>query len=127
VGPVAVCDWFGTEEKWRNIAKRRIGAFVSPPDLIAFLEAYRPDVETIIHMGAISATTEQDVDRLSESNLNYSVRLWDWCAANDTRFVYASSAATCGGIESGYMRSVAVQIYESIAKGDPVPLFKSHR
>jgi ADP-L-glycero-D-manno-heptose 6-epimerase len=27
----------------------------------------------------------------------------------------------------GDMRSVAVQIYESIAKGDPVPLFKSHR
>jgi ADP-L-glycero-D-manno-heptose 6-epimerase len=101
VGPVAVCDWFDTEEEWRNIAKRRIGAFVSPPDLIAFLEAYRPNVETIIHMGAISATTERDVDRLIELNVNYSVRLWHWCAANDTRFVYASSAATYGGIESG--------------------------
>jgi ADP-L-glycero-D-manno-heptose 6-epimerase len=37
-----------------------------------------------------------------ERNVNATVALWDWCAANETPFVYASSAATYGGREGAF-------------------------
>jgi len=101
-GPIVVVDWFGTDERWRNLAKRKINAFVRPEDLAAWLDANAGDVTTVIHMGAISATTERDVDKLVENNINFTVRLWDWCALHQVPFVYASSAATYGGIETGF-------------------------
>ncbi len=101
-GPVAVVDWFGTGEKWRNVAKRSIAAFVEPETIIAFLGANRSSIETIIHMGAISGTTERDVDRLATLNIRFSVALWNWCAEAQVPFIYASSAATYGGKESGF-------------------------
>ncbi len=100
-GPIAVADWFGDGDKWRNLAKRRISAFVDPNDLLVFLSDHARDVESVIHMGAISATTERDVDRLIALNVNCTVDLWDWCAAHDVRFLYASSAATYGALETG--------------------------
>lgn len=99
-GPIAVCDWFGTEEKWLNLAKRNIEAFVFPENLLAFLDANRDRVTAVIHMGAISATTERDVDQLIRLNIQASVDLWDWCARNMATFIYASSAATYGALEA---------------------------
>jgi ADP-L-glycero-D-manno-heptose 6-epimerase len=51
-------------------------------------------------MGAISSTTERDGDRLVSENVRLSLDLWQWCAATQTPFVYASSGATYGdGLE----------------------------
>lgn len=102
LGPIVVVDWFGNSEKWRNLAKRNIAAFVAPEGLSKYLRELSVPVKAVIHMGAISATTEVDVDRLVELNINYSVMLWDWCSANEVPFIYASSAATYGGIEEGF-------------------------
>ena len=52
-------------------------------------------------MGAIS-TTEADVDRLIENNFWLSLRLFEWCAASGTPFIYASSAATYGDDATGF-------------------------
>lgn len=102
LGPIAVVDWFGEDERWRNLAKRRIDAFIKPEDLDAWLVTNGSEVTAIIHMGAISATTERDVDKLVANNINFTVKLWDWCAAHQVPFLYASSAATYGGIETGF-------------------------
>jgi len=102
LGPITVVDWFGRGDKWRNLAKRNIAAYVPPEGLLDYLRGSKVDVKAVIHMGAISATTEADVDRLIELNINYSVMLWDWCAERGIPFIYASSAATYGGIEEGF-------------------------
>ena len=102
-GPIAVIDWFGEDERWRNLAKRRIDAFVRPEDAASWLAANAAEVTAVIHMGAISATTERNVDKLVANNINFSVMLWDWCAEQAVPFIYASSAATYGGIESGFV------------------------
>lgn len=101
-GPIAVCDWFETGDKWRNLAKRSPAAFVLPEDLPGFLDRHAEDIRLVIHMGAISATTERDVDRLVRLNINASVALWDWCAEHGVAFIYASSAATYGGREADF-------------------------
>ncbi|WCT75194.1 ADP-glyceromanno-heptose 6-epimerase [Sphingomonas naphthae] len=101
-GPIAVVDWFGTDERWRNLAKRRIRHFVKPEVILPFLDAHAAEIRAVIHMGAISATTERDVDRLVDLNINYTVALWDWCTKHQVPLIYASSAATYGGIETGF-------------------------
>lgn len=99
---VAVCDWLGQGDKWRNLAKHEVTQFVTPDQLMPFLksEAYRIDL--VIHMGAISDTTETDVDKLIKTNYQLSVDLWDWCAKNEAVFIYASSAATYGDGSNGF-------------------------
>jgi ADP-L-glycero-D-manno-heptose 6-epimerase len=53
-------------------------------------------------MGAISSTTETDVDRFVANNIRLTLDLWEWCAANSTPFIYASSAATYGDGSAGF-------------------------
>ena len=98
---IAVNDLLGTGDKWRNLAKHRIADFVPPGDLMAWLSGRKLD--GIIHLGAISDTTATDGDLVMESNFGLSLRLLDWCTASGTPFIYASSAATYGGGEQGFV------------------------
>ena len=99
---IAVCDRFGYDDKWRNLAKRELAALVPPEQLFDFLEVNAGQIEMIYHLGAISATTERDVDLIVANNFNLSVALWQWCARHYVRFVYASSAATYGDGALGF-------------------------
>jgi ADP-L-glycero-D-manno-heptose 6-epimerase len=100
--PVAPCDRFRRTEKRRNLSKLQLCDVVAPEALAAWLEADADEVETIVHMGAISSTTEPDVDLIMEVNFRLSMTLWRWCAAHGKRFLYASSAATYGAGEHGF-------------------------
>lgn len=91
---VAVCDFFGHDGKWKNLAKRQLADFVAPADLLAWLAGRRLDA--VIHMGAISETTATDGDLVMATNFGLSLQLLDWCTAHATPFIYASSAATYG-------------------------------
>ncbi len=99
---IVVCDALGSDDKWKNIAKRELRDIVSPDSLMSFLEWYAEEIEAIFHLGAISATTEKDADLIIENNFNLSCALWEWCAENEVRFIYASSAATYGDGEAGF-------------------------
>ncbi|MBV8548684.1 MAG: ADP-glyceromanno-heptose 6-epimerase [Alphaproteobacteria bacterium] len=99
---VAVCDWLGWEDKWRNIAKRDLEEVVAPEQIVDFLDRCEDEIEAIVHMGAISSTTEVDADLIVESNLRLSQFLWRWCAEQEVPFIYASSAATYGDGINGF-------------------------
>jgi len=98
---IVVNDWLGTGDKWRNLAKRQLADFVPPADLGRWLEGRKLDA--VIHMGAISDTTAADGDAVMENNFRLSLRLLDWCTATRTPFIYASSAATYGDGEQGFV------------------------
>ena len=97
---VAVCDVLGHDGKWRNLAKRQLADFVPPAQLPDWLKGRRLDA--VIHLGAISETTATDADLVIETNFRLSMRLLDWCTANATPFIYASSAATYGDGAQGF-------------------------
>lgn len=101
-GEIVVSDRLGSDDKWRNIAKREVREMVKPENLIQWLESYGGDVDTVFHMGAISSTTERDADLIVENNFILSRRLWKWCAEKGARFIYASSAATYGMGDQGF-------------------------
>src|SRR6202171_4446913 len=91
---VVVCDVLGHDGKWRNLAQRELRDIVPPNELMRWLDGRR--LEAIIHLGAISETTATDGDLVIETNFRLSMRLLDWCTANATPLIYASSAATYG-------------------------------
>jgi UDP-glucose 4-epimerase len=53
-------------------------------------------------MGAISATTETDVDLIVRENYRLSRNLWELCTSAGIPFIYASSAATYGDGTQGF-------------------------
>jgi ADP-L-glycero-D-manno-heptose 6-epimerase len=101
---VVVCDRLREADlgKWRNLSRHPIGDFVAPEDMFDWLEKRWRDVEAVIHMGAISATTEPDADRIIQTNFGLSRDLFRWCADRQRRLIYASSAATYGDGAQGF-------------------------
>ena len=99
---VAVCDRLRRGDKWRNVAKLPLRDIVDPQALLPWLEEHASEVQAMVHMGAISATTETDADLITEVNFRLSLALWRWCARHARRFIYASSAATYGAGTQGF-------------------------
>ena len=101
---VVVCDRLGEVElgKWRNIAKHPIADFIQPEGLFDWLEKNTAELEAVVHMGAISSTTEPDADRIVQTNFALSRDLFRWCAERRRRLIYASSAATYGDAAQGF-------------------------
>jgi ADP-L-glycero-D-manno-heptose 6-epimerase len=97
---VVVCDVLGHDGKWRNLAKRQLADIVPPAELLDWLKGKK--LEAVIHLGAISETTATDGDLVVETNFRFSLKLLDWCTANSTPFIYASSAATYGDGTQGF-------------------------
>ena len=98
-----ICDVLGHDDKWKNIAKREIGSIIHPDELFGFLAQNAARIEAIFHMGAISATTETNVDAIVANNFKLSQGLWSWCSIHKKRFIYASSASTYGNGSQGFV------------------------
>src|SRR5712691_4693909 len=98
---VVVNDTLGSDGKWRNLQKRRLADFIPPSGLADWLAGRKLDA--VIHLGAISSTAATDGDAVIENNFRLSLRLLDWCTATRTPFIYASSAATYGDGETGFV------------------------
>jgi ADP-L-glycero-D-manno-heptose 6-epimerase len=101
---VAVCDRLRSAEsgKWRNLAKHDIADFIAPDELFPWLDRRADRIAGIVHMGAVSSTTEPDADLIIHSNFGLSRDLWTWAATHQRRFIYASSAATYGDGALGF-------------------------
>lgn len=102
LGPVSVVDRLGRAEKWRNLRRRELDELVDPVGFDDFLRRRERDISHVIHMGAISATTETDADLIVDTNYRLSQRVWRWCSAHAVPLVYASSGATYGDGSGGF-------------------------
>jgi ADP-L-glycero-D-manno-heptose 6-epimerase len=101
---IVVCDRLEDASlgKWRNLAKHPIADFWQPEALFEQLERHATSIEAVVHMGAISSTTEPDADLILRTNFSLSRDLWDWCVLRDARMIHASSAATYGDGGCGF-------------------------
>jgi ADP-L-glycero-D-manno-heptose 6-epimerase len=99
---VVVCDRLGDQDKWRNLAHHELDDVVAPERTFEALDARAEAVQAVLHMGAISSTTETDGDRLVDNNFRLSRDLWRWCTLNEVPLIYASSAATYGDGSHGF-------------------------
>jgi ADP-L-glycero-D-manno-heptose 6-epimerase len=103
---VVVVDDFSRPDKNRNLADKKVAAQVHRQQFVRWLERNHADVEAVVHLGARTDTTEQNVALFNELNLEYSQALWMLCCGYDLPLLYASSAATYGLGERGYSDNV---------------------
>ena len=97
-----IVDEIQEKEQEQNISKRKFVDYIEKKDFAKFLKSANK-VSAVIHMGAISATTETNFNNLLNYNIRFSQMLWNFCANKNVPFIYASSAATYGDGESGYV------------------------
>jgi ADP-L-glycero-D-manno-heptose 6-epimerase len=96
-------DVLAMDGKWQNLSGLHFEDILSPDTFLELAEGGKlPKVESILHLGACSSTTERDADFLLRNNYHYTRTLCEWSLKNDARFVYASSAATYGDGSHGY-------------------------
>ncbi len=78
------------------------GEILDIEELEGWLAAAREPLAGIVHMGAISATTELDEGLLTRFNVDYSKMVWNAARRLGAPFVYASSAAVYGDGTLGF-------------------------
>ncbi len=100
--PLIVIDRFYEDDRWQNLRSRNIADWIKPEQLTCFLNKNAGKIKAIFHMGAISTTTEINADLVMENNFKLSLYLMTWCIENQTRLIYASSAATYGDGINGF-------------------------
>ncbi len=106
---ILIVDCLQKSENWKNLVGKKYIDYLHK-DLFLELVAEDaihehlevPAITAIIHMGACSSTTEEDMDYLMENNVNYTKVLTEFSIHHEIRFIYASSAATYGAGELGY-------------------------
>ncbi len=101
INDIIAVDVLRENDKWKNLRHLDFDDYLDRENLLPFLQQ-STKIEAIIHMGACSATTEQDSAYLMENNYRYTLHLAEWAVKNNVRFIYASSAATYGMGEFGY-------------------------
>lgn len=101
---IVVTDFLGSDDKWRNLVALKFADYC---DAGVFRRriAEKPDAfgafSAVFHLGACSATTEQNAAYLADNNTATTQELARWALTAGSRFVYASSAATYGDGAAG--------------------------
>ena len=95
---IVIADFRGAGEKDRNLAGLKFADYIEADVLRSRLNnpGSLGRFAAIFHLGACSSTTETNAAYLRDNNFAYTRDLAAWALAADTRFIYASSAATYG-------------------------------
>jgi ADP-L-glycero-D-manno-heptose 6-epimerase len=103
ISDILVVDDIQNSSKWKNLVNLKFSDYLNKGDFLAQIKANKiKKVTALIHMGACSSTTENNMDFLLENNYRYTQILAQWSLKNKVKFIYASSAATYGNGEKGF-------------------------
>lgn len=100
---IVLVDNFQDGEKLKNIKGKKFKQIVHRDQLFDWLEIHKKKIDFVFHLGARTDTTEQNRRIFDELNLSYSKRIWTFCSLYQIPLVYASSAATYGLGEHGFV------------------------
>lgn len=96
-------DEFSRLDKVDNLKGKKYIHRIERDDFFNWLHLEKPGIDFVFHLGARTDTTEFDYAVHQRLNLEYSQLIWDYCLVNQVPLVYASSAATYGSGELGYL------------------------
>jgi ADP-L-glycero-D-manno-heptose 6-epimerase len=99
---LVLVDDFSRADKFANYENKRFSRQVDRNAFFEWILGKEHLVQFIIHMGARTDTTEQNVAVFDRLNLHFSQQIWNLCVAHSVPLIYASSAATYGGGELGF-------------------------
>lgn len=100
---VILVDDFSNENKRRNWSNKQYADKIHRDDFFAWAELNAHHIDLIIHLGARTDTTETDYSIFERLNVGYTQRLWSFASQYRIPLLYASSAATYGDGNLGYL------------------------
>ncbi|MEQ8878968.1 MAG: ADP-glyceromanno-heptose 6-epimerase [Cyclobacteriaceae bacterium] len=100
---IIAVDEFDNKEKVKNLEDKKILERLHRDDFATWLDKHQEEVEFIFHLGARTDTAEFDKSLLRKLNTEYTKTVWRRCIEYQIPLVYASSAATYGLGEKGYV------------------------
>jgi ADP-L-glycero-D-manno-heptose 6-epimerase len=100
---LVLVDEFSREEKNKNFRQKAFLQTVHRDDFPEWFDRNKGDVDVVFHLGARTDTTEFNKEIFDRLNLNFSKKVWQICSGAGIPLIYASSAATYGGGELGYV------------------------
>lgn len=103
IGEIVAIDTIDSDEKRNNVNNRTGVTWISPSNALSALDQYGDGISAVIHLGAETSTISTDRAKVFAVNVDYSKALWDWCAASQTPFLYASSASVYGDGSLGFI------------------------
>ena len=108
--------------KQNNLSNLIFTDYLDKDDFLASITEKKiaTPIEAVLHLGAITSTTETDTELLKKNNFEYTRTLARWTTEADIRFIYASSAATYGDGSAGFSddESKIVELKPLNAYGD---------
>ncbi len=100
---LVLVDDFTKSEKKKNLENKVFTEKVHRNNFFNWLDNNHEEVDFVLHIGARTDTTEFDKTVFDKLNLNYTKEIWTRCARYEIPLIYASSAATYGMGEFGYV------------------------
>lgn len=100
---LVLVDDFSKDNKAANLAGKQYLHLVERELYIDWQDNNPGLVQAVFHLGARTDTTEMDYAVHKRLNLDYSIQIWKQCVKHNIPLVYASSAATYGNGEHGYV------------------------
>ena len=102
---LVLVDDFSRPDRVKNYEGKAYVTLVKRMEFPAWIREHHRQVQMIIHLGARTDTTEFNWEVFLELNLNYSKEVFRLCVEYGLPMIYASSAATYGLGEHGYLDS----------------------
>lgn len=96
-------DDFSKEYKTPNYQGKQFVSLLNRDLLFDWINKNNKNIDFIIHLGARTDTTEFDYSVFQRLNVDYTLSLWNLCVLYQIPLIYASSAATYGMGELGYV------------------------
>ncbi|MGD1958337.1 MAG: ADP-glyceromanno-heptose 6-epimerase [Fulvivirga sp.] len=100
---IVAVDKFDNPLKNKNLEGLKILEQVDRGVFMPWIDINHEEIEFIFHIGAKTDTTLFDIELLTRLNTDYTKNIWKKCIEYQIPVVYASSAATYGLGENGYM------------------------
>ena len=102
---LVLVDDFSKTQKKENYSSKKYNSLINRNEFIEWFEKHHDEIDFIIHLGARTDTTEFDYNVFQKLNVDYTLAIWKICTEHQIPMIYASSAATYGMGESGYIDS----------------------
>jgi ADP-L-glycero-D-manno-heptose 6-epimerase len=100
---IVLVDAFDNKVKNKNLLNKDFVARIHRDVFFEWLDLNHKKVKIIFHLGARTNTAEFDKAIFDRLNLGYSINMFKACSRFGIPLIYASSAATYGLGESGYL------------------------
>ena len=102
---LVLVDDFNKTKKKENYSKKKYKFLIDRNNFIEWFESHHDEIDFVIHLGARTDTTEFDYNVFQKLNVDYTLAIWKICTEHQIPMIYASSAATYGMGELGYVDS----------------------